>query len=67
MAWTGEIRARAERIFESFTRHRESIRDVDLPLVDQLLTLKDSLELRLGALLPTNVVAQKIGITAIFI
>jgi maltose alpha-D-glucosyltransferase/alpha-amylase len=60
MAWTGEIRARAERIFESFTRHRESIRDVDLPLVDQLLTLKDSLELRLGALLPTNVVAQKI-------
>jgi maltose alpha-D-glucosyltransferase/alpha-amylase len=60
LAWTGEIRARAGRIFESFTRHRESIRDVDLLLVDQLLTLKDSLERRLGVLLPTNVVAQKI-------
>jgi maltose alpha-D-glucosyltransferase / alpha-amylase len=60
MAWTGEMRARVERIFDSITRHRESIRGVDLPLIDQLLTLKDSLELRLRALLPTNVVAQKI-------
>jgi maltose alpha-D-glucosyltransferase/alpha-amylase len=60
MAWRGEIRARAERILESFTRHRESIRDADLPLVDQLLTLKDRMELRLSALLPTNVIAQKI-------
>jgi maltose alpha-D-glucosyltransferase/alpha-amylase len=60
VAWTREIKARAERIFESFTNHREAIREVDLALVDQLLTLKDRLELRLGALLPTNVVAQKI-------
>jgi maltose alpha-D-glucosyltransferase / alpha-amylase len=60
MAWRREIRARAERILESFTRHRESVRGVDLPLVDQLLTLKDRVELRLSALMPTNVVAQKI-------
>jgi maltose alpha-D-glucosyltransferase / alpha-amylase len=59
-AWRDESRARAERILESFTRHRKSIRDADLPLVDQLLTLKDRVELRLSALLPTNVVAQKI-------
>jgi maltose alpha-D-glucosyltransferase/alpha-amylase len=58
--WTGGIRARAEHIFEAFTKHPHVIRDADLPLVDQLLTLKDRLELRLGALLPTNVVAQKI-------
>jgi maltose alpha-D-glucosyltransferase/alpha-amylase len=60
IAWTGDIRVRAERIYESFTNQREAIREADLPLVDQLLTLKDRLELRLGALLPTNVVAQKI-------
>jgi maltose alpha-D-glucosyltransferase/alpha-amylase len=60
LAWTGEIGARAECIFESLTNHREAIREIDLPLVDQLLTLKDRLELRLSALLPTNVVAQKI-------
>ena len=60
IAWTGDIRARAERIYESFTNQREAIKEADLPLVDQLLTLKDRLELRLGALLPTNVVAQKI-------
>jgi maltose alpha-D-glucosyltransferase / alpha-amylase len=59
-AWRGEIRARAERILDSFTKHRKSIRDVDLPLVDQLLTLKNRVELCLSALLPTNVVAQKI-------
>jgi maltose alpha-D-glucosyltransferase / alpha-amylase len=60
MAWTGETRERAERIFESFTKHREAIREIDLPLVDQLLTLKDRVEFRLSGLLPTNVVAQKI-------
>jgi maltose alpha-D-glucosyltransferase / alpha-amylase len=60
MTWTGQIRERAERIFESFTKHREAIREIDLPLVDRLLTLKDRLELRLTALLPTNVLAQKI-------
>jgi maltose alpha-D-glucosyltransferase/alpha-amylase len=60
MAWTGEIRERAERIFESFTKHRAAIREMDLPLVDQLLTLKDHMEFRLSGLLPTKVVAQKI-------
>jgi maltose alpha-D-glucosyltransferase/alpha-amylase len=60
MAWSSEIRARAERIFEFLTKRREAIRDIDLPLVDRLLTLKDRLEIRLSALLPPNVVAQKI-------
>jgi maltose alpha-D-glucosyltransferase/alpha-amylase len=60
MTWIGQIRERAERIFESFTKHREAIREIDLPLVDRLLTLRDRLELRLTALLPTNVPAQKI-------
>jgi maltose alpha-D-glucosyltransferase/alpha-amylase len=40
--------------------HRDAVRDVDLPLVDQLLTLKDRLELRLSALLSPDTTVQKI-------
>jgi len=48
--------------------HRESIWDVDLPLVDSIADAEDSLELRLALCFPTNVVcAENSRITAIFI
>src|SRR4029077_9514686 len=59
MAWTGETRTRAERVFETLREHRDAMRDVDLPLVDQFLTLKGRLELRLSALLSPNTTVQK--------
>jgi maltose alpha-D-glucosyltransferase / alpha-amylase len=59
-AWTSQIKARTERIFELFTTRRSVVRARDLELVNQFLTLKDHLDLRLNALLPKDLVARKI-------
>jgi maltose alpha-D-glucosyltransferase/alpha-amylase len=53
--WIGEIMARAERVFEALDQRRDSIREADRPLVDQVLAQRAGLQDRLSALLPTDI------------
>jgi len=53
--WSDEIMARAERVFEALKQRRDTVREADRPLVDQLLARRVGLEDRLGVLLPQGI------------
>jgi maltose alpha-D-glucosyltransferase/alpha-amylase len=53
--WTEDVAARAERVFDALKQRRDTIREVDRLLVDQLLAQRATLHDRLGALLPPGI------------
>jgi maltose alpha-D-glucosyltransferase / alpha-amylase len=53
--WIGEVMGRAERVFETLKRRRDSIREADRPLVDEMLAHRAGLQDRLSALLPRSI------------
>jgi maltose alpha-D-glucosyltransferase/alpha-amylase len=53
--WIEETLARAERAFDALKQKRDTIREVDRPLVDQALAQGAALRDRLGALLPSDI------------
>ncbi|SDT47191.1 maltose alpha-D-glucosyltransferase [Bradyrhizobium canariense] len=52
--WINDVMARAERVFDTLTQRRDSLREADRPLVDELLAQHDALPDRLKALLPRD-------------
>jgi maltose alpha-D-glucosyltransferase / alpha-amylase len=58
--WIDDIMARAERVFDTLTHHREAYREADRPLVDQVLAQRASLPAHLKALLPRDLDALNI-------
>ncbi len=52
--WVDDILARAERVFDTLTHRRDSFKEADRPLIDQLLAKRAVLPDRLKALLPRN-------------
>ena len=50
--WTDDILVRAERIFDTLRQRRDTLKEADRPLADQLLALQSTLPDRLRALLP---------------
>src|SRR4029077_18697770 len=50
--WTDDITARSERILDTLRQRRDTLREADRPLADQLLALQSTLPDRLKALLP---------------
>jgi maltose alpha-D-glucosyltransferase/alpha-amylase len=50
--WIDDIMARADRVFDTLAQHRDSLKETDRPLVDELLSQRESLPNRLKALLP---------------
>jgi maltose alpha-D-glucosyltransferase/alpha-amylase len=53
--WTEGVMTRAERVFDVLKQRRETIKEADRLLVDQLLAHRASLHERLSALLPPDV------------
>jgi maltose alpha-D-glucosyltransferase/alpha-amylase len=53
--WTEGVMTRAERVFDALKQRRETIKEADRLLVDQLLAQRASLHERLSALLPPDV------------
>jgi len=53
--WTEGVMTRAERVFDVLKQRRETIKEADRLLVDQLLAQRTSLHERLSALLPPDV------------
>jgi len=53
--WIEELVARAERVFDTLKQRRDTIREVDRPLVDQVLAQRQALLGRLDALLPPGI------------
>jgi maltose alpha-D-glucosyltransferase/alpha-amylase len=53
--WIDGIMARAERVFETLAHSRDTIREADRPLVDQLQAQRATLPERLKALLPRDI------------
>ncbi|MFL6840093.1 MAG: maltose alpha-D-glucosyltransferase [Bradyrhizobium sp.] len=53
--WTDEIMARAERVFDALRQRRDTLKEADRPLADQLLAQQAALPDRLKALLPRDV------------
>jgi maltose alpha-D-glucosyltransferase / alpha-amylase len=53
--WIDDVMARAERVFDTLAQRRETLRETDRPLADQLLTQETSLPDRLKALLPRDI------------
>jgi maltose alpha-D-glucosyltransferase/alpha-amylase len=53
--WIEDVAARAERVFDALKQRRDTIKEADRALVDQLLAHRVSLQDRLNALLPTNI------------
>jgi maltose alpha-D-glucosyltransferase/alpha-amylase len=58
--WTKDILQRADHIFEELKHRRAELKESDWHLVDQLLSFRDTLGSRLGALLPETTQARKI-------
>ena len=50
--WTDDITARSERILDTLRQRRDTLREADRALADQLLALQSTLPERLKALLP---------------
>jgi maltose alpha-D-glucosyltransferase/alpha-amylase len=50
--WIGDILIRSERILDTLRQRRDTLREADRPLADQLLALQSTLPDRLKALLP---------------
>jgi maltose alpha-D-glucosyltransferase / alpha-amylase len=53
--WVDDILARAERVFDTLAHRRDSFKEADRPLVDQMLARRAVLPDRLKALLPRNI------------
>ncbi|MBV9532582.1 MAG: maltose alpha-D-glucosyltransferase [Bradyrhizobium sp.] len=53
--WIADVINRAERIFGMFKERRDSLKEADRQLVDQLLAQRGTLQERLGGLLPPDV------------
>jgi maltose alpha-D-glucosyltransferase/alpha-amylase len=53
--WIEDVAGRAERVFEVFEHRRDTIKDADRHLIDQLLARRESLSERLKALLPRKI------------
>src|SRR6266480_1160909 len=53
--WIDDVVARAEHVFDALKQRRDTIKEVDRLLVDELLAQRASLRERLGALLPPNI------------
>ncbi|MBO4224343.1 maltose alpha-D-glucosyltransferase [Bradyrhizobium neotropicale] len=53
--WIDDILARADRVFETLTQRRDTLKEADRPLVAQFLAQQDSLPARLKALLPGDI------------
>jgi maltose alpha-D-glucosyltransferase/alpha-amylase len=58
--WIGDIMARAERIFDTLAHRRNTLKEADRPLADQLLAYQSTLSDRLKALLPRDIDALNI-------
>ena len=50
--WADDILVRAERVFDTLRQRRDSLKEADRPLADQLLALQEALPARLNGLLP---------------
>jgi maltose alpha-D-glucosyltransferase/alpha-amylase len=53
--WTEGVMTRAERVFDALKQRRDTIKEADRLLVDQILAQRASLHERLSALLPPDV------------
>jgi len=53
--WIEDVMAGAERVFDALKQRRDSIRDVDRPLVDQMLAQRGGLRARVRTLLPPDI------------
>ena len=53
--WTGDILARAERVFDTLKQRRDALKEADRALVDQLLVQQAGLPGRLKAMLPQKI------------
>ncbi len=53
--WIGDTLARAERVFDTLRQRRDTLKEADRPLVDQLLAQQSGLPNRLKALLPQKI------------
>jgi maltose alpha-D-glucosyltransferase/alpha-amylase len=53
--WIEDVVTRAENVFEALKQRRDTIREADRPLVDQLLAQRAGLRDRLSTLLPTDI------------
>jgi maltose alpha-D-glucosyltransferase / alpha-amylase len=58
--WTDELTARAESILDTLKQRRDTIKEADRPLLDQLLAQRPGLRDRLSALLPEDIDGQNI-------
>src|SRR5437762_2468879 len=58
--WIDDVVVRAERVFEALMQRRDTIREADRPLADQVLAHRASLRERLSALLPADIDGHKI-------
>jgi maltose alpha-D-glucosyltransferase/alpha-amylase len=58
--WTEEILSRADHVFAVLKQRRDSVKEADRPLIDQLLELETALRIRLDALLPPDSSGLKI-------
>ena len=53
--WIEDVVARAERVFDALQQRRDTIKEADRLLVDQVVAQRASLRDRLGALLPQDI------------
>ncbi len=53
--WIADMTDRAEHVFEVLRQRRDTVRETDRPLVDQLLAQRETLYDRLNALLPAGI------------
>ncbi|MEH2562755.1 maltose alpha-D-glucosyltransferase [Bradyrhizobium sp. AZCC 2289] len=53
--WIGDVMARAERVFDTLMHRRDTLKEADRPLADQLLTYQSTLPDRLKALMPRDI------------
>lgn len=53
--WIADIMARAERVFDTLTHRRDTLKEADRPLADQLLAYQSKLPDCLKALLPRDI------------
>jgi len=53
--WIENVTARAERVFDALEKQRDTLKDADRALVDQILTHRATFQERLEALLPPDI------------
>jgi maltose alpha-D-glucosyltransferase / alpha-amylase len=58
--WIEDVLNRAERVFDALKKRRETIKEADRLLIDQIVAQRASLQERLGALLPSDIDGLKI-------